>query len=61
MDKRGEDLLKNPEKSLPSLLVVIDRLFSNLEGSFSHLHAAREVKTLSSYLIDFTLSVARIN
>ncbi|CAG7879211.1 unnamed protein product, partial [Brassica rapa] len=42
LDKRGEDLLKNPEKSLPSLLVVIDRLFSNLEGSFSHLHAARE-------------------
>ncbi|CAN7114083.1 unnamed protein product [Brassica rapa subsp. narinosa] len=42
LDKRGEDLLKNPEKSLPSLLVVIDRLFSNLEGSFSHLHATRE-------------------
>ncbi|CAF2119371.1 unnamed protein product [Brassica napus] len=42
LDKRGEDLLKNPEKSLPSLLVVVDRLFSNLEGSFSHLHAARE-------------------
>ncbi|KAL0842999.1 hypothetical protein Bca101_016244 [Brassica carinata] len=42
LDKRGEDLLKNPEKSLPSLLAVVDRLFSNLEGSFSHLHAARE-------------------
>ncbi|CAH8303336.1 unnamed protein product [Eruca vesicaria subsp. sativa] len=42
LDKRGEELLKNPEKSLPSLLAVIDRLFSNLEASFSHLHAARE-------------------
>ncbi|VVB14266.1 unnamed protein product [Arabis nemorensis] len=42
LDKSGEDLLKNPEKSLPSLLAVIDRLFSNLEGSFTHLHAARE-------------------
>ncbi|CAF1697181.1 hypothetical protein HID58_050537 [Brassica napus] len=42
LDKRGEDLLKNPKKSLPSLLVVVDRLFLNLEGSFSHLHAARE-------------------
>ncbi|KAL0874530.1 hypothetical protein Bca101_024235 [Brassica carinata] len=42
LDKRGEDLLKNPEKSLPSLLAVINRLFSNLEASFSHLHAVRE-------------------
>ncbi|EOA20214.1 hypothetical protein CARUB_v10000512mg [Capsella rubella] len=42
LDKRGEDLVKNPEKSLPSLLAVINGLFSNLEGSFSHLHAERE-------------------
>ncbi|KAJ4911946.1 dgd1 suppressor 1 [Raphanus sativus] len=42
LNKRGEDLLKNPEKSLPSLLAVINRLFSDLEASFTHLHAARE-------------------
>ncbi|XP_010419818.1 PREDICTED: protein DGS1, mitochondrial [Camelina sativa] len=42
LDKRGEELVKNPEKSLPSLLAVINGLFSNLEGSFSHLHAERE-------------------
>ncbi|KAL1199145.1 Protein DGS1 [Cardamine amara subsp. amara] len=42
LDKTGEDLVKNPEKSLPSLLAVINGLFSNLEGSFSHLHAERE-------------------
>ncbi|XP_010453294.1 PREDICTED: protein DGS1, mitochondrial [Camelina sativa] len=42
LDQRGEDLVKNPEKSLPSLLAVINGLFSNLEGSFSHLHAERE-------------------
>ncbi|CAH2072918.1 unnamed protein product [Thlaspi arvense] len=42
LDKRGKDLLNNPEKSLPSLLAVINQLFSNLEGSFSHLHAERK-------------------
>jgi nuclear-control-of-ATPase protein 2 len=42
LDKRGEDLVKIPEKALPSLLAVINGLFSNLEGSFSHLHAVRE-------------------
>jgi len=46
LDKRGEDLVKIPEKALPSLLAVINGLFSNLEGSFSHLHAVREVNIL---------------
>ncbi|CAN6810839.1 unnamed protein product [Brassica oleracea var. botrytis] len=53
LDKRGEDLLNNPDKSLPSLLVVVDRLFLNLEGSFSHLHAARE----SDFSIDGSYSM----
>lgn len=43
--------MKNPEKSLPSLLAVINGLFSNLEGSFSHLHAEREVNTLFFYFV----------
>ncbi|EPS59342.1 hypothetical protein M569_15465, partial [Genlisea aurea] len=35
----GEDLMKDPENSLPSLLVSISDLFSELEASIGHLHA----------------------
>ncbi|XP_048135977.1 protein DGS1, mitochondrial isoform X2 [Rhodamnia argentea] len=37
VDKRGEELVKSPEKSLPSLLVVMDGLFSKLEESIGSL------------------------
>ncbi|XP_010519826.1 PREDICTED: protein DGS1, mitochondrial [Tarenaya hassleriana] len=42
MDKCGTDSLKNPEKSLTSLLAIINGLFLNLEASIRHLHAERE-------------------
>ncbi|KAF8039646.1 hypothetical protein BT93_B2002 [Corymbia citriodora subsp. variegata] len=37
VDKRGEELVKSPEKSFPSLLVVLDGLFSKLEDSIGSL------------------------
>ncbi|KAJ9146623.1 hypothetical protein P3X46_028862 [Hevea brasiliensis] len=41
VDRCGEELVKDPEKSFPSLLVTINSLFSNLEASIGHLHAIR--------------------
>ncbi|KAF9621114.1 hypothetical protein IFM89_016608 [Coptis chinensis] len=38
VDKYGEDLIKSPEKSLPSLLVTINSLFSKLEASLSNIN-----------------------
>ncbi|KAM5571694.1 protein DGS1, mitochondrial [Rosa sericea] len=37
----GEELVKNPESSLPSLLERINDLFFKLEASIGHLHAMR--------------------
>ncbi|KAJ6904781.1 hypothetical protein NC652_022724 [Populus alba x Populus x berolinensis] len=42
VDRRGEQLVEDPEKSFPPLLAVINRLFSNLEASIGHLHAIRQ-------------------
>ncbi|XP_059430328.1 protein DGS1, mitochondrial [Corylus avellana] len=42
VDRFGEELVKDPENSLPSLLVTINGLFSNLEASIGHLHATRQ-------------------
>jgi nuclear-control-of-ATPase protein 2 len=39
----GEELFKDPDNSLPSLLVTINGLFSNLEASIGHLHAMSQV------------------
>ncbi|KAL7198467.1 hypothetical protein ACSBR2_020873 [Camellia fascicularis] len=39
VDNFGEELVKHPEKSLPSLLVTINGLFSKLEASIGHFHA----------------------
>ncbi|KAK9273459.1 hypothetical protein L1049_018269 [Liquidambar formosana] len=39
IDRFGEELVKDPEKSLPPLLVTINGLFSKLEASIGHLHA----------------------
>ncbi|XP_058008927.1 protein DGS1, mitochondrial isoform X9 [Hevea brasiliensis] len=41
VDRCGKELVKDPEKSFPSLLVTINGLFSNLEASIGHLHAIR--------------------
>ena len=43
IDKFGEELVNDPEKSLPSLLVTINCLFSNLEAAIGHLHATHPV------------------
>ncbi|XP_074263007.1 protein DGS1, mitochondrial-like isoform X1 [Silene latifolia] len=40
IDKQGEDLMSDPQRSLPSLLVIIDGLFSDLEASIAKLHAS---------------------
>ncbi|XP_002523227.2 protein DGS1, mitochondrial isoform X1 [Ricinus communis] len=42
VDRCGEALVKDPEKSFSSLLVTINGLFSNLEASIGHLHATRQ-------------------
>ncbi|XP_050237143.1 protein DGS1, mitochondrial [Mercurialis annua] len=42
VDKCGEALVKDPEKSFPSLLITLNGFFSNLEASIGHLHAARQ-------------------
>ena len=43
VDKIREELVKDPEHKLPSLLVTLNDLFSTLEGSIGHLHAVRQV------------------
>ncbi|XP_059665453.1 protein DGS1, mitochondrial [Cornus florida] len=43
VDRFGEELVKNPEKSLPSLLITINGLFSKLQSSIGHLHATRQI------------------
>lgn len=43
IDKFGEELANDPEKSLPSLLVTINGLFSNLQAAIGYLHATRQV------------------
>ncbi|KAK3205376.1 hypothetical protein Dsin_019422 [Dipteronia sinensis] len=42
VEKCGDELVKDPEKSLSSLLVTINDLFSKLEASIGHLHAMRQ-------------------
>ncbi|KAK6138263.1 hypothetical protein DH2020_028010 [Rehmannia glutinosa] len=39
VDRFGEDLVKDPENSLPSLLVALNDLFLKLEASIGHFHA----------------------
>ncbi|XP_044483600.1 protein DGS1, mitochondrial isoform X2 [Mangifera indica] len=45
VEKRGEELVKEPEKSLPSLLVTVNGFFSQLEASIGHIHAMRQIKS----------------
>ncbi|KAL8122395.1 protein DGS1, mitochondrial isoform X2 [Apium graveolens] len=39
IDKFGDELASDAEKSLPLLLLTVDGLFSKLEASIAHLHA----------------------
>ncbi|KAL2941363.1 Protein DGS1 mitochondrial, partial [Bienertia sinuspersici] len=41
IDKQGEDLVAEPQKSLPSLLVTINGLFLDLEMSITQLHVSK--------------------
>lgn len=43
VDRFGEELVNDPEKSLASLLVTINGLFSKLEASIGHLHAMHQI------------------
>lgn len=45
VDRFGEELAEDPEKSLALLLVNINGLFSKLEASIGHFHAMRQVLT----------------
>ncbi|XP_056166152.1 protein DGS1, mitochondrial isoform X2 [Syzygium oleosum] len=60
VDKRGEELVKSPEKSLPSLLVVMDGLFSKLEESIGSLPLHNQVakykkpRKVTQYWISYT-------
>ncbi|XP_022898946.1 protein DGS1, mitochondrial [Olea europaea var. sylvestris] len=42
VDRVGEDLVKDLERSLPSFLVSINELFMKLEASVGHFHANRQ-------------------
>ncbi|KAL2316905.1 hypothetical protein Fmac_030781 [Flemingia macrophylla] len=42
VDKIGEELVADPESKLPSMLDIINDLFSTLEASIGHLHAMRQ-------------------
>lgn len=43
VDRIGENLVKDLENSLPSLLVAINDIFLKLEASIGHFHAHRQV------------------
>lgn len=43
VDRFGEELVNDPDKSLPLLLVTVSGLFSKLEASIGHFHATRQV------------------
>lgn len=43
IDRSGEELVRDPESSLHSLLIRINGLFFKLEASVGHLHAERQV------------------
>ncbi|KAK4482779.1 hypothetical protein RD792_009948 [Penstemon davidsonii] len=53
VERVGEDLFKDLEKSLPSLLVAINDLFLKLEASIGHFHANRQ----SGSTVDGTYSL----
>lgn len=44
IDKFGDELANDAEKSLPLLLLTVDGIFSKLEASIAHLHVPPEVE-----------------
>ncbi|WCJ20565.1 dgd1 suppressor 1 [Euphorbia peplus] len=42
VERCGEELVKNPEESLPSFLAAINGLILDLEASIGHIHADRQ-------------------
>lgn len=42
IDRDGEDIIKEPEKSVHKLILTISDLFLKLEASIGHLHAMRQ-------------------
>lgn len=59
VEKYGEELVEDPEKLLPFLLVTINDLFSKLEALIGHLHATRQVtlKSIELFLLWLLLYV----
>lgn len=49
IDRVGENLAKDPQKSVPSLLVNISDLFLKLEASIGHFHAMHQVGLYKLY------------
>lgn len=47
IEKQRENLVSDPQKSLTSLLVIISRLFSDLEASIGHLHATSQIDSFA--------------
>lgn len=43
VDRRRENLVQDPEKTLPLILDTISGLLSDLEADIGHLHATRQV------------------
>ncbi|KAH7862145.1 hypothetical protein Vadar_000722 [Vaccinium darrowii] len=60
VDRLGEDLVKDPEKSLPELLVTINGLFSKLEASISHFHAAHQCDSFVDGRYSFPLMLEKL-
>ncbi|XP_058008921.1 protein DGS1, mitochondrial isoform X3 [Hevea brasiliensis] len=60
VDRCGKELVKDPEKSFPSLLVTINGLFSNLEASIGHLHAIRRTNSSVDGSYSFPLLFERL-
>lgn len=46
VDKAGEELVKDPERSLSTLLIEMNDLFLKLEASIGHFHAMRQVREI---------------
>ncbi|KAK9124963.1 hypothetical protein Scep_013809 [Stephania cephalantha] len=61
VDKLGQDLITESEKSLPSLVVAIDNLFSELEASMVHLNQSDSCVSLENSLSPMFDKLPEIN
>lgn len=55
IDKQGEDLVTDPQKALPSLLVTINGLFSDLENTIAQVHASMSLVLFVFCAVNFVL------